>query len=229
MIRLFALTAASLIALTAAASAAPELVRIRGTIESATDTTLTIKTRDGATQQVTVQPETKFLNVVKSSLDQVGEGKFIGTATKGDDKFVALEVVIFPESMKGTGEGHYAWDEITDTTAGGGAMATTKSSMTNGTVKAKPAGGATTKSSMTNGTVKTSGGSGGSKTIEVAYGEGQSKTITVPPSAPIVAFEPGDKTIAIKGAPVFVVTIHDGDTVKTRTVAVGKDGVVPPM
>lgn len=230
MIRLSTFAAASLIALTAAAQAAPELVRVRGTIESASDTSITVKTRDGGTQEVAVKPETAFVHVVKSSLDQVGEGKFIGTATKGDNPPVALEVVIFPEAMRGTGEGHYAWDEIADTTASSGGGSTTKSAMTNGTVKtSKAGGGATTKSSMTNGSVKSSTGSGGETTIDVTYEGGQSKTIKVPASAPIVAFEKADKSAVEKGAPVFIVTTKDGDALSGKMVAVGKDGVVPPM
>lgn len=230
MIRLTTLAAASLLALTAAASAEPEVVRVRGTIESSTDTSITLKTADGATRQVAVNADTKFVNVVKSSLDQIGDGKFIGTATKGETQPVALEVVIFPESMRGTREGHYAWDEINDTTAAGSGKATTKSSMTNGTVKAKPmAGGSMTKSSMTNGTVKAGKDADGAKTIDVAYGDGQSKTITVPPSAPVVAFEPSDKSAVMKGASVFAVTTRDGEALAGKMIAVGKDGVVPPM
>ena len=117
MIRHTAIAFAGLVALSATAQAA-ELVRVRGIIENATDTSVTVKTSDGKTQQVTLKPDTTFVNVVKSSLDKVGENKFIGTATKGDNPPIALEVVIFPDDMKGTGEGHYPWDEIADTTAG---------------------------------------------------------------------------------------------------------------
>ena len=82
------------------------LVRVRGVIENATDTSVTVKTSDGTMQQVMLKPDTAFVNVIKSSLDKVGENKFIGTATKGDNPPTALEVVIFPDDMKGTGEGH---------------------------------------------------------------------------------------------------------------------------
>jgi len=227
MFRLTTLAAVGLVSLSAAAYAAPELVRVRGTIESATDTAVTVKTSDGKTQAIQLASGTAFVNVVKSSLDKVDEGKFIGTATKGENPPTALEVVIFPEEMKGTGEGHYAWDEIADTTAGSGTMA--KSSMTNGTVKTPAAGGMKTKSSMTNGTVKTGSSASGGKTIEVTYDGGQSKTVLVPPSAPIVAFEKADKSILMKGAPLFAVTAKDGDALSGKLVAVGKDGVVPPM
>ena len=223
MIRHTAIAVASLVALSATAQAA-ELVRVRGIIENATDTSVTVKTSDGKTQHVTLKPDTTFVNVVKSSLDKVGENKFIGTATKGENPPTALEVVIFPDDMKGTGEGHYPWDEIPDTTAG--SAVTTSSAMTNGTVQpAKP----TSQTSMTNATVKTGTDAGEGKTIDVTYNDGQSKTILVPPTAPIVAFEKADKSILVRGAPLFAVTAPDGAAFNGKLVAVGKDGVVPPM
>ena len=89
------LLAVALVLSTGMAQAA-ELVRVRGVIENATDTSVTVKTSDGKTQQVTLRPDTAFVTVVKSSLDKVGENTFIGTATKGDNPPIALEVVISP-------------------------------------------------------------------------------------------------------------------------------------
>ena len=222
MFRLTCFAAASVLALSAtAALAAPQLQRVRGTIESATDTMVTVKTSDGKTQEVVLAPSSKFASVVKSSLSEVGDGKFIGTATKGEPP-VAIEVVIFPDSMKGTGEGHYDWDSITDTTDG---SAPVKSSMTNGTVKAKPL----TKSAMTNGTIKTGAAMGSGKKITVTYDNGKSLDIAVPASAPIVAFEPADKSILKPGAHLFAVAVVDGDKLDGKLVAVGKDGLTPPM
>jgi len=226
MIR-FALAAFTLASLTASSYAAPELQRVRGTIESATDTSITVKNGAGQTETIALSPETKFVSVVKSSLDNVKDGKFIGTATKGENPPVALEVVIFPESMKGTGEGHYGWDTIKDTTKSAQGM--TKSAMTNGTIKSSSGSGALTKSAMTNGTVKADTGAGGSKKITVTYDNGKSLDVTVPATAPIVEFEPADKAIVKTGATVFSVTTKDGGKLNARMVAVGKDGVTPPM
>ncbi len=238
--------AAGLMALTAMAQAAPQAERVRGTIVSADDTSFMVKMQDGTTKTVSLAPQTRFLYVVKSSLDNVSDGKFIGTATKGEPP-VALEVVIFPESMKGTGEGHYDWDTIIDTTVGGskgltksamtngtiksssGSGAMTKSAMTNGTVKAPGAGAMMTKSAMTNGTVKSGAGTGGGKSITVTYDNGKQLDITVPPTAPIVEFEPADKSIVKVGAVVFTSDLRDGDKLVARAVSVGKDGVTPPM
>ncbi len=225
MIRMTALTAASLVALVAAASAAPTMQRMRGTVESITDSTLTIKTVDGKSAALTLGGDTKYVTVVPSSLDAIKDGVFIGTATKGDNPPTALEVVLFPEAMRGTGEGHYDWDEITDTTAGGKPV---KSAMTNGTVKtsaAKPL----VKSAMTNGTVKSGTSTGGGKTLTVTYSGGKSLEIAVPPNAPIVMFEPGEKAAMKPGDKVFLGVAVDGDKRDVKRVAFGKDGLTPPM
>jgi hypothetical protein len=52
------------------------------------------------------------MGVNKGSLADIDSGKFIGTTTVGerDGALIALEVHIFPENMRGTGEGHYDWD-----------------------------------------------------------------------------------------------------------------------
>ncbi|APX86169.1 metal ABC transporter permease [Methylorubrum extorquens] len=225
-----ALAVAALTTLAGAAQAA-ELQRVRGTIEKSDAGTVTIKTTDGTSETVQVGGA-KFAWVVKSSLDQIKDGTFIGTATKGENPMTALEVVLFPESMRGTAEGHYGWDAIPDHTTGGGGPVV-KSSMTNGTVKAggSSAGGAPkVKSSMTNATVASSNaGSGGERTLTVTYDKDGSKTIVVPPKAPIVAFDPADKSILTPGAKIFVVAAKDGGKLDGKLVAVGKDGLTPPM
>lgn len=216
-------TLAAMVALSSPAIAAPQVERLRGTIDKVDAGTVTIKTEDGRSETVDTGGA-RFNWVVKSSLDQIKDGVFIGTATKGENPMTALEVVLFPESMRGTGEGHYGWDAISDHTAGGTKV---KSAMTNGTVKAGEA--PKVKSAMTNATVSgTSEGAGG-RTLTVSYGADGTKTILVPPTAPVVAFEPGDKSIAQPGAKVFSVVTRDGDTLKARVVAVGKDGLTPPM
>ncbi len=228
MIRTISAAAVSaLLASTSFALAAPQLERVRGTVASATDTSVTVKEADGKTQVVELAPSTAFVNVVKSSLENVTDGKFIGTATKGTPP-VALEVVIFPAEMKGTGEGHYDWDTIHDTTASGSGL--TKSAMTNGTIKAASPNGAMTKSAMTNGTVKATPAAGGSgKKIDVTYDNGQHLDITVPPSAPIVEFVKADKSIVKPGETIFTVAAKEGDKLTSKLFAVGKDGVKPPM
>ena len=224
--RLATLTAAALITLSSA-SLASALERVRGTIEKADGGMLTIKT-DMGSETVDVG-SAKFVSVVPSSLDAIKDGVFIGTATKGENPMTALEVVLFPESMRGTGEGHYAWDAINDQTAASGAKV--KSAMTNGTVKAETTGTTKVKSAMTNGTVKAdTAPTGGERTLTVGYGkDGGTKTVVVPTSAPIVAFEPADKAVLKPGAKVFAVVAKEGGKVDGKMIAVGKDGLTPPM
>ncbi|MGU3539108.1 metal ABC transporter permease [Methylobacterium sp. A54F] len=234
---------AGLLALTTGAMAAPELQRVRGTIESADAGGITVKTQDGKSETIATDGA-KYAWVVPSSLDQIKDGVFIGTATKGENPMTALEVVLFPESMRGTGEGNYAWDAITDHTAGGdakvksamtngtveGGAPKVKSAMTNGTVESTGTGGAPkVKSAMTNGTVEKSGAADGAKTLKVTYNKDQSKQIVVPPNAPIVAFEPADQAIAKPGSKVFIIAAKDGGKLGAKFVAVGKDGLTPPM
>lgn len=213
----------------APALAAPASERIRGTIEAADASALTVRTEAGETVKVALTDSTKYASIVRSDLSKVEKGSFIGTATKGSGNFlVALEVVIFPPSMRGTGEGHYAWDKLRDTTMAGGN--TVSSSMTNGTVQAAAPTGAAPEvnSMMTNGNVQSASSQGGARRLTVTYQGGQ-QTILVPPTAPVVAFEPADRSAAIEGAHVFIKTTENAGQASADFVAVGKDGLRPPM
>jgi len=87
-------------------------VRIRGTIEKLDGQILTIKGKDGQIQTAKLKDDFVVMGINRASIDDIGAGKFIGTTTVGerDGALVALEVHIFPENMRGTGEGHYDWD-----------------------------------------------------------------------------------------------------------------------
>jgi hypothetical protein len=219
-------TITSLLALPHMVHAAPQVERVRGTIEAVEPNKVSIRTIDGQTEAVVLTPQTRYASLVRSSLSAITDGSFIGTATKGDNPPTALEVHIFPESMRGTGEGHRDWDTIPDTLAGG---ARVKSAMTNGTVKTSSSAGPRVKSAMTNGTVSSRAGAGGATTLVVTYGKDQSLAILVPPQAPIVAYEPADKAIVQAGGKIFLSAERDGDKLTALRVAVGKDGLTPPQ
>ena len=205
------------------AVAAPE--RVRGTIASVSGDTLTVDRAAGQKVPVTLTDSTRYLKVAPSSLNHVDPGAYIGTATKSiGDKQIALEVTIFPPSLKGMGEGLYAWDRIPDTTLSG--VGTAPSAMTNGTVSTVSAP-TTVSSAMTNGTVSSAAGSGGAKQIVVTY-KGGKQVVLVPPTAPIVTYQLGERAELKPGAAVFInAEGHDG-TVTANAVAVGTDGVKPP-
>lgn len=94
----------------AAQSAAP--VRLRGTVESFAAEKLVIKERSGKVITLTLPEETGIGEVIPTDLSSIQPGSYIGTATtaRADGKLISLEVVVFPEAARGTGEGHYPWD-----------------------------------------------------------------------------------------------------------------------
>ena len=87
-------------------------VRIRGTLDKLEGQNLTIKDRGGQSMNVKLADNFMVVGIFKGSVADIGSGKFIGTTTVGerDGALVAHEVHIFPENMRGTGEGHYDWD-----------------------------------------------------------------------------------------------------------------------
>jgi hypothetical protein len=120
-----------LFAATIAAAQAPQAppVRVRGTIERVDGQMLTVKARDGATLQVKLADNAPVRAVVKQSLADVKQGAFVGVAAmpQPDGSQKALEVLIFPEAMRGTAEGFRAWDlqpNSTMTNAGVDSMVT---------------------------------------------------------------------------------------------------------
>jgi hypothetical protein len=103
----------SLMALSAGIAAqATEMVRVRGKIESFHGSTLVVKTREGETAKITLKDGWKPSSLAKASVDQIKPGDFVGVTSipTADGKNGAVEVLIFPAAMKGTGEGSYAWD-----------------------------------------------------------------------------------------------------------------------
>jgi hypothetical protein len=110
---LSSLVLSSLALMGAASSASAEdTVRIRGTIESVDGPVYLIKNRDGAELKLTVTDNPLFVAIVKSTMADIKPGMFVGATgmTQADGSQKAIEVHIFPESMRGTGEGHYDWD-----------------------------------------------------------------------------------------------------------------------
>ena len=106
----FLLVAVSSVALAQAPANPP--VRIRGTVEKIDGNMLTVKARNGQSMTVKLADNYTVMGVAKASVSDVSSGKFIGTTTVGerDGNLIAEEIHIFPENMRGTGEGHYDWD-----------------------------------------------------------------------------------------------------------------------
>lgn len=213
----------------AAVSGASVDQHVRGTIVSLTPETLIVRTSSGASVSLALNDGTHYLQVVRSSLDKIEPGSYIGTATKDvGSNLVALEVMIFPAAMQGLNAGHFPYDRLPDTTLSGG-TATTTSTMTNGDVAAVTAPpGANVNTTMTNGNVSASGSQNGVKHLTVTYQGGQ-QTILVPPTAPIVNLLPGTISDLSKGAYVFVDAAQNGSSLTAGLVATGVGGLKPPF
>ena len=106
-----ALTGLALLGMASPASA-QETVRLRGTIERIEGPVYIVKNRDGEEVKLTVTDNPLFVAIVKSSVADIKPGMFVGSTgmPQPDGTQRAIEVHIFPETMRGTGEGHYDWD-----------------------------------------------------------------------------------------------------------------------
>jgi hypothetical protein len=87
-------------------------VRVRGTVQSFDGTALAIATANDGVVRVTLTDATGINGVETRGIADITDNVFIGTTAVKDagGRWQATEVHIFPEAMRGAGEGHYAWD-----------------------------------------------------------------------------------------------------------------------
>ncbi len=119
------LTGALIAASCTIASAQPApTMRVRGTIEKVDGNALTLKTTEGE-QKLTLAGGAQVIAVVKASMADIQENTFLGSAAmpQPDGTQKALEVHIFPEAMRGTGEGHRPYAPVKGSTMTNGASA----------------------------------------------------------------------------------------------------------
>lgn len=175
--------------------------RLRGTIDSVSGDGLDMTTRDGTRAHILLPASVRTTFVVAAKMTDIEPGSYIGTAAtrEPDGTLRALEVHVFPPSMRGRGEGFRPFE-----VEGGG-----EATMTNGTV----------------GNLVTTKG----RVATVKYGNGEKQVLIpddVPivsfEDADRSALKPGAKVIVSgsRGA--------DG-TVTAAAINVGKDGLTPPM
>lgn len=118
------MTATAILPLLAGVAFAQSATRVRGTVESIDGTALQLRDTAGKDVKVVLAANYTVTALVPAKLGDVTPGSFIGAAatTQADGTLVAKEIHIFPESMRGSGEGHRAFD------------LGPQSTMTNGTV-----------------------------------------------------------------------------------------------
>ena len=190
----------------AAVFAQDKPMRVRGTVEQIDGAMMTVKSREGDTLKVKLADEVKVVALVKASLADIKPNSFVGSTAmpQPDGTWKAVEVHIFPEEMRGTGEGDRPYDYKPQST------------MTNGTVNSLA------KTTMT-GTVANEEGT----TLTLDY-KGGSKKIDVTPQTVIVSYMPGTREELKPGASIYIpaATRQADGTLLTARVNVGR-GVAP--
>ncbi|SFQ00401.1 hypothetical protein SAMN05216567_110176 [Variovorax sp. OK605] len=186
-----------------AAAQGADTVRIRGTIVRVDASTLVVQDRGGEVVSLARPAGMPVSEVYRIKLSDIKRGSFIGTAAmpQPDGTQKALEVVVFPEAARGTGEGHRPWDLMPDST------------MTNATV----ADLASAPKSVR-----------GGQQLRLTY-KGGEKTVIVPPDVPVVTFRPGTDALLVPGAKVMISAQEKNGTPTALRVTAGRDGFAPPM
>jgi hypothetical protein len=179
----------------------PVPTRVRGAIESVNGDILTVKSRSGEDVKLHMTGDMKVVGIIKISMADIKVGSFVGATTVPgpDGKQNALEVHVFPEDMRGTGEGSRPYDLRPNST------------MTNATVAAE--------------SVAANDG----HSLMVKYKDGEKKVEVSPdtPVVTYVPADKSDLKAGAKVI-AFMKQLPDG-SFETNRVGVGRDGLTPPM
>jgi outer membrane lipoprotein SlyB len=92
--------------------------RVRGTLEQVNGNALTVKTRNGTTTTIQLKDGAAIVAVTKGAMSDIKENSFVGIAAmpQPDGTIKAIEVSVLAEPLRGTGEGHYPWDLMPNST-----------------------------------------------------------------------------------------------------------------
>jgi hypothetical protein len=109
---LFAVAMVAASTLSAVAQQPPSPTRVRGTIESVDGDMVAVKSRSGEDFKLRIANDMRLVGITKITLSDIKVGSFIGTTTVPgpDGSNSAVEVHVFPEEMRGTGEGSRPFD-----------------------------------------------------------------------------------------------------------------------
>jgi hypothetical protein len=192
---------AALIAVSSVWAQQPQRVNVRGTIETVDGAVLSTKSRDGTVMKVKLADNVSVRGVVKMALADVRVGSYVGVATmpQPDGSLKALEVLIFPDAMRGVGEGHRPWD-LQPT-----------SQMTNANVE-----------------VMVAGKDGQELSLKYKDGEKKIIVPPDVPVVTFVPGDKGELKPGAKVVIIGATKLEDG-TVEAAGVNVGRDGIMPPM
>jgi len=192
-------------------STAGARVEPRGTVVSVSANQLVLKTDTGTVTVTLTQPFHLYTRA-PSDLAHVKENSFIGVTTvhQPDGSERATEIHVFPEELRGVGEG---------TRMMGPPISANVSRMTNGSVApSRMTNGTASQSRMSNGNVSSTNGS----TLVVQYAGG-SKTVTVPPKTPVTELKLASKAIAAGDQVVVLATkAADGSLTADKAISTAR-------
>ncbi len=190
------------------AALAQEAQHLRGTLAAIEDGVLTVVNEDEEEVQVALTEDTGIYLVTPAKFADIEAGQFVGvTSVEQNEERVALEVHVFAEDLRGTGEGHFPWDLVKE-----------PNTMTNATIaeieQASPV----------------------ERVLRLTYkageGHGQSEgeqVVRVPDFADIVFLESApDRSVLVPDRPVFIFAQDATPLPVALAIAVGQ-GVTPPM
>jgi Domain of unknown function (DUF5666) len=178
-------------------------VTIRGKIAAIDNQSVKVTTSAGDVL-VKLPENVRIGGVEAAKLSDISAGMFVGTTAmkQSDGTLKALEVHIFPESARGTGEGHRPWDLQPGST------------MTNANVEKVE--------SVSVENVK-------GQLLTLKYKDGEQKVV-VPPGTPIVKNVSGDRSLLKPGTGVYIPAVRGDDGTLTATrITAGVGGIMPPM
>jgi hypothetical protein len=196
-------------------------IMVRGTVTSVSANDVVIKTDTGVVTVKLTQPFHLFARV-PSDLSQVKQSSFIGVTTvkQADGSEKATEIHVFPEELRGVGEG----SRMMAPQSSGSASRMTNgnvsaSRMTNGNVSAsRMTNGSVSQSRMSNGSVSSTNGS----SLVVQYAGG-SQNVTVPPNTPVTEFKITSKKLAVGDQVGLLATrAPDGSLTSDKAVSTAK-------
>ncbi|MBC9179005.1 hypothetical protein [Pseudoroseomonas ludipueritiae] len=185
---------------------AAQRVRLRGRIDSISAERMEVTLPDGGKASASLPANLRVTELMPVKLSDIREDSYVGVAAmrQPDGALRAVQVMVFPASSRGVGEGHYPW------VMGEG------STMTNGTV-----------GSMTTGTVGRVG-KGEDLVLTVRYKDGEQR-ILVPEDAAILTFTPASRDRLVPGTEIILNGTRAADgSIAAASINVGKDGVLPP-
>ena len=201
-----------------AAAQSPGNTRIQGDVTGLAGNNLSIKSVSGEMLVLKLADPVRILAASQTDFAFIQPNAYIAVTAvpQTDGSLLASRINVFPESMRGVGEGHRPMAALPGNT------------MTNATVSNVAAADRPAGNTMTNATVTRIAGASQVGKLTVQYPGGE-KQVTVPPGLAVTLLEAGERALLLPGVHVTVIaTRADDGTMTAASITAGKNGTVPP-